>query len=176
MKENGLESKGLENKELKSKELKGNELKDKEVHREKVLFLCSHNSARSQMAEGLLRAVYGDRYDVYSAGIKATSVDPHAIKAMKEIGIDISGQRSKSMEEYSGIVFDIVVTVCDKARETCPLCGTILKPLPKMPVAKETFHKGFDDPAIASGSEEEQLSKFRQVRDEIKDWISQAFR
>ncbi len=171
-----LKENGLESKELKSKEPRGNELKEKEIHREKVLFLCSHNSARSQMAEGLLRAMYEDRYDVYSAGIKATSVDPHAIKVMKEIGIDISGQRSKSMKEYSGIVFDLVVTVCDKANETCPLCGTTLKPLPKMPVAKETFHKGFDDPAIASGSEEEQLSKFRQVRDEIKDWISQAFR
>ncbi len=128
------------------------------------------------MAEGLLRAMYGDRFDVYSAGIKATSVDPRAVLVMKEIGIDISGQRSKSMEEYSGVPFDLVVTVCDKARETCPLCGTILKPLPKTPVAKETFHKGFDDPAVASGSEEKQLSKFRQVRDEIKDWISQAFR
>ncbi len=155
--------------------MKGKELKGKEAHREKVLFLCTHNSARSQMAEGLLRAMYEDRYEVYSAGIKATFVDPRALTVMKEIGIDISGQRSKSMEEYQGILFDLVVTVCDRARDTCPLCGTTLKPLPKSPMAKETIHKGFEDPADASGSEEEQLRKFRQVRDEIKDWISQAF-
>jgi|GEM_PF-3402865 len=123
-----LVGKELKGNDLKDNDLKRNELKDREVHREKVLFLCSHNSARSQMAEGLLKAMYGDRYDVYSAGIKATSVDPRAIKVMKEIGIDISGQRSKGMEEYSGILFDLVVTVCDKARETCPLCGTTLKP------------------------------------------------
>lgn len=159
----------------KGKELKGKELKVKEAHIEKVLFLCTHNSARSQMAEGLLRAMYGDRYDVHSAGIRATFVDPRAVLVMKEIGIDISGQRSKSMDEYQGILFDLVVTVCDKARETCPLCGTTLKPLPKFPVAKETIHKGFEDPADASGSEEERLRKFRQVRDEIRDWISQAF-
>ncbi len=157
-------------------ELKGKELMVKEAHRQKVLFLCTHNSARSQMAEGLLRAVHGDRYDVYSAGIKATFVDPCAVTVMKEIGIDISGQRSKSMEEYQGIRFDLVVTVCDKAKDTCPLCGTTLKPLPKSPVAKETIHKGFEDPADASGSEEEKLRKFRQVRDQIRDWISQAFR
>lgn len=171
------ESKGKEmkDKELNGKESKEKELTGKEAHREKVLFLCYHNSARSQMAEGLLRAMYGDRYDVYSAGIKATSVDLRAVLVMKEIGIDISGQRSKSMAEYSGVLFDLVVTVCDKARETCPLCGTTLKPLPKAPVAKETFHKGFEDPAIASGFEEEQLRKFRQVRDEIRDWILQAF-
>ncbi len=92
-----------------------------------------------------------------------------------DIGIDISGQRSKSMEEYMGKIFDLVVTVCDRARDVCPLCGTTLKPLPRAPVAKETIHKGFEDPATVSGSEEEQLNKFRQVRDEIKEWISQAF-
>lgn len=151
------------------------EFKGKEASKEKVLFLCTHNSARSQMAEGLLRAMYGDGYDVYSAGLKATSVDPRAALVMKEIGIDISGQRSKSMEEYQGVLFDLAVTVCDRAKDACPLCGTALKPLPRTPSAKETVHKSFEDPADARGSEEEQLRKFRQVRDEIKEWITQRF-
>ena len=79
----------------------------------KVLFLCFHNSARSQMAEGLLRAMYGDRYEVYSAGVEASKVDPRAVKVMSEISIDISSQRSKAMNEYRGILFDLAVTVCD---------------------------------------------------------------
>lgn len=162
-------------------ESKGKEMQNSDTnnahsnYKKKVLFLCTHNSARSQMAEGLLKVAHGDRYDVYSAGIKATSVDPRAVKVMKEIGIDISGQRSKSMEEYQGIIFDLAVTVCDRARDACPLCGTTLKPLPRAPVAKETIHKGFEDPAVAGGSKDEQLNKFRKVRDEIKDWITKAF-
>ena len=89
----------------------------------KILFLCTHNSARSQMAEGLLRSMSGDRYEAYSAGIIATYVDPRAVKVMSEIGIDISGQVSKGMEKYRGILFDIAVKVCDKAKEMCPICG-----------------------------------------------------
>ena len=87
-----------------------------EPSKKKVLFLCYHNSVRSQMAEGLLRSIYGDSYEVYSAGTETTRVDPKAIKAMEEIGIDISGQRSKMSEEYAGLLSDVVVTVCDEAR------------------------------------------------------------
>ncbi len=92
--------------------------------KKKVLFLCTHNSARSQMAEGLLRAMYGDRYEAYSAGVEATAVDPRAVRAMSEIGIDISGQRSKSAQEFLDTVFDLAVTVCDRARQACPICST----------------------------------------------------
>ena len=143
--------------------------------KEKILFLCFHNSARSQMAEGLLRALYGDRYEVYSAGIEATHVDPRAVKVMNEIGIDISGQHSKRMDEYRGILFDLAVTVCDKAKEACPICGISLKAPATAPAAKKAIHKIFNDPAIAEGSEEEQLDVFRQIRDEIKSWITETF-
>jgi arsenate reductase len=91
--------------------------------KEKILFLCFHNSARSQMAEGLLRALYGDKYEVYSAGVEASHVDSHALKVLSEISIDIFGQYSKSMNEYRGILFDMAVTVCDKAKEACPIWG-----------------------------------------------------
>jgi arsenate reductase len=143
--------------------------------KKKVLFLCTHNSARSQMAEGLLRAMYGDRHEAYSAGIEATTIDPRAVAVMKEIGIDISGQRSKSAEEFQDIIFDHAVTVCDRARQACPICSTELKVPSKSPRAREVIHRSFEDPAAAIGSEEEQLQVFRQVRDEIKDWISQTF-
>ena len=144
--------------------------------KKKVLFLCFHNSARSQMAEGLLRAMYGDRYEVHSAGVEASKVDPRAVKVMSEIGIDISGQRSKAMNEYKGILFDLAVTVCDKAKEMCPICGVSLKAPATAPAAKETIHKNFKDPAAAEGSEEDQLNAFRQARDEIKNWIEQTFK
>ena len=143
--------------------------------KQKVLFLCFHNSAKSQMAEGLLRASHGDRYDIYSAGVKATEVDHRAVKVMREIGIDISHQRSKSWEELRGILFDLAITVCDKARELCPICGTVLQPNSKVPASKKTMHKNFEDPATASGSEEDQFDTFRRTRDEIKIWIAQTF-
>ncbi len=143
--------------------------------RSKVLFLCYHNSARSQMAEGLLRTLYGDRYEVYSAGIEATSIDPRAVKVMSEIGIDISGQTSKGMDKFQGILFDLAVTVCDKAKEACPICGISLKAPETAPAAKKVIHKTFKDPADAIGSEEEQLNAFRKIRDEIKDWIARTF-
>jgi arsenate reductase len=127
------------------------------------------------MAEGLLRDMYGDKYEVCSAGIKATEVDPRAVKVMSEIGIDIFGQRSKSMDEFKGMLFDLAITVCDKAKEACPLCGVSLKASARAPTAKKTLHKAFNDPATAEGSEEEQLVAFRQVRDEIKGWIVQTF-
>jgi arsenate reductase (thioredoxin) len=141
--------------------------------KEKVLFLCTHNSARSQMAEGLLRAMYGDRYEAYSAGVEATSVDPRAVQVMLEIGIDISGQRSKSSLEFQDTVFDLAVTVCDRAKQACPICSTELELPAKSPKAREVIHRSFEDPALATGSEEEQLLVFRRVRDEIRDWISQ---
>ncbi len=150
-------------------------MRNVESEKKKVLFLCTHNSARSQMAEGLLRAMYGDRYEAYSAGVEATSVDPRAVSVMKEIGIDISGQRSKSAEEFRDTIFDLAVTVCDRARQACPICSSQLELPGKSPRAREVIHRSFDDPALAGGSEEEQLGAFRRVRDEIKDWISQTF-
>jgi len=143
--------------------------------KKKILFLCTHNSARSQMAEGLLRAIYGDRYEAYSAGVEATSVDPRAVLAMKEIGIDITGQRSKSAEEFQDTIFDLAVTVCDRARQACPICSIRLELPTKSPRAREVIHRSFEDPALAKGSEEEQLQIFRRVRDEMKEWISQSF-
>jgi len=143
--------------------------------KKKVLFLCTHNSARSQMAEGLLRAMYRDRYEAYSAGVEATSIDPRAVRAMLEIGIDISAQRSKSSREFQDVIFDVAVTVCDRAKQACPICSTQLNLLSKSPKASEVKHKSFEDPAVALGSEEEQLEAFRRIRDELKYWISQTF-
>jgi arsenate reductase len=144
------------------------------LEKKKVLFLCIHNSARSQMAEGLLRSMYADRYEAYSAGVEAI-VDPRAVLVMKEIGIDISAQRSKSTDEFQDTIFDLTITVCDRAKQACPFCSTELMLPTKSPKAKEVIHRSFDDPALASGSEEEQLKVFRQVRDEIKDFISLTF-
>jgi len=129
----------------------------------KVLFLCTHNSARSQMAEGLLRAQKGESYEVFSAGVSPTQVDPDAVEAMAELGIDIAGQRSKGMDEIKDIRFDIIVTVCDSAKEACPF----------FPGAKEQIHRSFDDPAAYEG--EARLAAFRRVRDEIADWIAESF-
>ncbi|HAF70618.1 MAG: Arsenate reductase [Acetothermia bacterium 64_32] len=133
--------------------------------KKKVLFICTHNSARSQMAEGLVNARYGDRFEAKSAGIKPTGVHPLAIKVMAELGIDISHQHSKSIEEFLGQEFDYVVTVCDHAKETCPF----------FPGAKEYLHAGFPDPAAAEGTEEERLAAFRRVRDGIARWLEETF-
>ncbi|HJP88356.1 MAG TPA: arsenate reductase ArsC [Candidatus Limnocylindrales bacterium] len=123
----------------------------------RVLFLCTHNSARSQMAEGLLRALAGDRFDAFSAGLEATEVRPLAITAMAEIGIDIRGQKSERLDAYLGQAFDVAITVCDEAREACPF----------FPGAARQLHWSFDDPSAATGTEAEQLAVFRRVRDEI---------
>jgi arsenate reductase (thioredoxin) len=128
----------------------------------KVLFLCTHNSARSQMAEGLLRHLAGDRFEVMSAGTESTFVRPEAIEAMSELGADISGQRSKTLERYLGEPFDYVVTVCDDANEACPV----------FPGAEHRLHWSFQDPSRAEGSEEERLEVFRKVREEIQARIS----
>jgi arsenate reductase len=143
--------------------------------KKKVLFLCTHNSARSQMAEGLLRAMHGDRYEAYSAGVVATSVDPRAVFVLKEIGIDITSQHSKSSQEFQDTIFDLAVTVCDRAKQACPICSTELNLPSQSPRAKEVIHRSFADPAAAAGSEEKQLEAFRIVRDEIKEWIYQTF-
>jgi arsenate reductase len=143
--------------------------------KKEVLFLCTHNSARSQMAEGLLRAAYGDRYNAYSAGVEATEVDPRAVAVMKEIGIDISCQRSKSFQEFQDKIFDLAVTVCDHAKEACPICATELAMPTMYPRAREVIHKSFSDPAYAEGFQVEQLEAFRLIRDEIREWITQQF-
>jgi len=122
----------------------------------RVLFPCVHNSARSQMAEGLLRTIAGGRFEAYSAGAEATEVRPLAIRAMAEVGIDISGQRSKTVQEFEGQAFDWVVTVCDDAKEACPYFP-----------GDRQLHWSFDDPSAAEGPEEERLEVFRRVRDEI---------
>ena len=124
-----------------------------------------HNSARSQMAEGLLRAIYGDRYEAYSAGVETTTVNPHAIAVMKEIGIDISSQHSKTPQEFQDIIFDMAATVCDRAKVACPICSTNLELPTPFPRAREVIHESFEDPAAAVGSEEEKLKVFRRVRD-----------
>lgn len=123
----------------------------------RVLFLCTHNSARSQMAEGLLRHIGKDRFEVYSAGTEATEVRPLAIKAMADMGIDISGQHSKVLDEYAGQQFDYVITVCDRANESCPI----------FPGDPERIHWSFPDPSAATGSEDEQLRVYTRVRNEI---------
>lgn len=129
----------------------------------RVLFLCTHNSARSQMAEGLLRALGGDRVEAHSAGTEATGIRPLAVSAMSEIGIDISGQSSKTLERYAGQPFDLVVTVCDDAREACPY----------FPGATEQRHWSLPDPSAATGSEEDRLAVFRSVRDELRRRIEE---
>jgi arsenate reductase (thioredoxin) len=135
--------------------------------RPKVLFLCSHNSARSQMAEAFLRQLAGDRYDVYSAGLAPGDIHILTRRVMAEVGLDLAGQRSKSLDEYlSKAHFAYLITVCDRAKELCPI-------FPGMGIR---LHWSFDDPSQAAGSEDEKLAKFRQVRDEIKarvvEWIS----
>jgi arsenate reductase len=143
-----------------------------------VLFLCTHNSARSQIAEGLLRHLYGDRYEVFSAGATPTRVNPLAIQALAEIGIDISKQRSKSIEEFRDKPMDLVVSVCkSSAKIACPFCSSpIIGDRPTiinetLPDAKRYLDHPFDDPSEAEGTDEEKLATFRHTRDEIKKWI-----
>jgi arsenate reductase len=132
-------------------------------YKQQILILCTGNSARSQMAEGLLREMAGDRYDVFSAGNKPSVVNPLAIEAMHELGIDISGQRSKHLDEYLKQPFDYVITVCDQAAETCPL----------FPGRAERIHWSFPDPAAVQGTHEERLEVFRRTRDSIATRLRQ---
>jgi arsenate reductase (thioredoxin) len=126
---------------------------------ERVLILCTGNSARSQMAEGLLRAMGGHRYQVESAGVRPGSVRPEAVEAMREIGIDISHHRSKSVEEFAGRPFDYVITVCDHASQHCPV----------FPAATQRIHWSLEDPAAVEGAPEVRLAAFRRIRDEIRE-------
>lgn len=124
----------------------------------RVLFICTHNSARSQMAEGFLRHLYGDRYEAESAGTDPEGVHPLAVEVMREVGIDISTHRSRSVQEFWGQEFDLVVTVCDHAKETCPFFP-----------GKRVIHRGFEDPSGGG------IEDFRRVRDEIGEWIEEFF-
>ena len=128
---------------------------------QRVLILCTCNSARSQMAEGLLKHMAGSRFEVHSAGTKPGSVRPEAIAVMKEIGIDISANRSKHVDEFAGQAFDYVLTVCDNAARNCPI----------YPGSTKRLHFGFEDPATAQGSEEQRLAAFRRVRDQIGAYL-----
>ena len=129
----------------------------------RVLILCTGNSARSQMAEGLRRHDGGAAFEVVSAGTKPSHVRPEAIAAMHEIGIDISGHRSKSVDEFAGQGFDYVITVCDNAKENCPI----------FPSATKRIHWSLDDPAAVQGSEEQRLAEFRRVRDQLRSLLRQ---
>ena len=124
----------------------------------RVLILCTGNSARSQMAEGLLRHDAGNALEVFSAGTKPTEVRPEAIAVMREAGIDISGHRSKSVDEFAGQDFDYVITVCDNAKQSCPI----------YPAKTKRIHWSIEDPAAVQGSEEERLAAFRRIRDELR--------
>lgn len=129
-------------------------------NKKKILFICTHNSARSQMAEGLLNSIYGDQFIAFSAGTEPSELNPFAVRVMDEIGIDISSYRAKGLDRFKDELFDYVITVCDHAKETCPFF-----PHGKM------IHKAFKDPSLVRGSDKEILDAFRQARDEIKEWI-----
>lgn len=131
----------------------------------KVLFLCTGNSCRSQMAEGWARALRGDMVEAYSAGVEPHGMNPRAVRAMAEAGVDIAGQRSKHVDEVRDVPFDYVVTVCDHAHETCPL----------FPGKTKVVHVGFDDPprlARDARTDEEAMPHYRRVRDEIKAFVA----
>jgi arsenate reductase (thioredoxin) len=130
--------------------------------KKRVLILCTENSARSQMAEGLLRHDTAEQFDVQSAGVRASSVRPEAIAVMRELGIDISGHRSKKVDEVEGQQFDYVITVCDNARETCPVFFA---------AAKQVHQSFVDPPAPLVGTEEERMTIFRRVRDELRAYL-----
>ncbi len=148
----------------------------------KVLFLCQHNSARSQMAEGLLRHFYGEKYESFSAGIEPTQINPLAIKAMAEIGIDISNQYSKSIKEFQDKDIDLVASFCRSTPNiVCSLCSspvTLGRPeivRSTLPKAKHYLEHGFSDPSEVKGTEEEKMMAFRRTRDDIKKWILETF-
>jgi len=132
----------------------------------KILFLCTGNSCRSQMAEGWARRLLGASVEPYSAGVVAAGLDPRAVKVMAEAGVDISGQRSKTLDDLGEVEFDLVVTVCDRARESCPI----------FPGRVKAIHRSFDDPSTLAGvarSEEEALAHYRRVRDEMRAFVEE---
>ena len=131
--------------------------------KKKILFICTHNSARSQIAEGLINALYDKDFEAYSAGTEVAEVRPQAIQVLKEIGIDISHHYSKNMRVFYGTEFDLVATVCDNAKKVCPV----------FPGAKKMIHKSFPDPSTFNGTENEKLLFFRNVRDQIHYWLKE---
>lgn len=137
-------------------------IQERDVKKKRVLFLCTHNSCRSQMAEGIVNADLGDRFEAFSAGTVATRVNPLAVKVLAEIGIDISGHRSKALERFAAERFDYVITLCGSANEECPLFfGGV-----------QRVHLGFDDPSQLPGEPEEVLPEYRRVRDRIRKEIA----
>lgn len=138
--------------------------------KKKILFLCTHNAARSQMAEGFINALYSGRYEAYSAGSEPTEVHPCAIEVMAEEGIDIASQRAKPLDEYVDASFDYVVTMCAAVQERCPIFpGAIF------PGGTEYIHHAFDDPLSDAGPEGAPCTSFRRVRDRIGEWIEVTF-
>jgi len=133
--------------------------------KQRVLFICTHNACRSQIAEALLRLRFGGKYQAFSAGTAPSRVNPWAIRVMAELGVDISGQISKHLDIYLAEEFDTVVTTCDAAKETCPV----------FPGASSQIHQNFEDPAGAAGSNEKILAVFRRVRNDIDRWIQETF-
>jgi len=133
--------------------------------KQKVLFICTNNSARSQIAEGFLNTLFKNNYEAFSAGTQPSSLNPYAVEVMKEVGIDISKNRLKNIEEFKTHKFDFVITVCDNAKEACPFFP-----------GKKVIHKSFKDPAKYEGSVEEIIVNFRKIRDEIKNWIIKTFK
>jgi arsenate reductase (thioredoxin) len=134
------------------------------VKKTKILFLCTGNSCRSQMAEAWTRNLRGDQFDAYSAGIQPKGLDPRTVKVMAEAGIDISGQKSKDIDSLEKIDFDYVITLCDNARESCPY----------FPAKTRVMHRGFDDPprlAAGAADEDQALPHYRRVRDEIRAFV-----
>jgi len=130
----------------------------------KILFLCTGNSCRSQMAEAWTRSLKGDQFEAYSAGVAPKAIDPRAIKAMAEAGLDISGQKSKDVDTFGNMEFDYVITLCDNARESCPY----------FPAKTRLIHRGFDDPpklADGAANEEAAMAPYRRVRDEIRAFV-----
>ncbi len=138
-----------------------------EQNKKSIIFLCSYNSERSQIAEGLMRHVYGNRYEVYSAGVASGGVSPHVVRVMNEIGIDISFQRSKSINEFKGRTFDVVVTLCDHGKEACIHC---------LPKGDRVLHHNFSPPNEVGLPEEVIMEEFRELREQIKAWLVQQFR
>ena len=138
---------------------------DPDGRKSKILFICTANAARSQMAEGYLRARYGDRYEAFSAGTRQSKISTRAIVVMQEIGIDISHHESKTLDALGNESFDLAVTLCDKACTVCPVVAN----------ATTTIHHGFADPHLTPGSDEEVLDGYRKVRDSITAWIDRKF-
>ncbi|MBN1622039.1 MAG: arsenate reductase ArsC [Endomicrobiales bacterium] len=136
------------------------------MEKKNILFICTHNANRSQIAEGLMRQMLGSKYNAYSAGSTPSIVNPNAIKVLNESGIDTSMHKSKNFDGLMGIPFDYVVTLCGGGEKTCPF----------FPGAKKYIHVPFDDPSLIKGTEEEVMQAYRKTRDQIKQWIEETFK